>query len=238
MNLDTIKLVKRTLGHDADHKGSAGDGEEFEADGKNWLIFEDERDAYNYAVEVTKDMLEDDPKAFTELLLEHATLPEWRRNDFAGDDADSETENMSDDKAIENAGMTEKKIEMEAAIEDADALLADLYDTDDPLQDTVDELKEKIKEAQKELERLSARARDKLYVIERDRVYDELSDPVKYLGNRWYDNEALLAILDINWEDAATAMVDDSDVSRILDRTETEIVDEHTGTIFVAYVRK
>jgi hypothetical protein len=33
-------------------------------------------------------------------------------------------------------------------------------------------------------------------------------------------------------------MVDDSDVSRILDRTETEIVDEHTGTIFVAYVRK
>jgi len=164
---------------------------------EEYIGFKDNDDAEEYAIEVVKQDLEEEPEIFSQDWLQsHVTITPTDKRILASEEADSVLESMSDDDILSESGYDSKKEELEeeySELEDEISELeeeADELEEDDEDEDAANEAAEKrdeilgkesrMQEIQEELDGLVDEAREELSSSKAEEIESELDDPVQY----------------------------------------------------------
>jgi hypothetical protein len=210
--------------------GSRADNGESE-----WIVFETQDEAEKYAIERVEEDLENEPELFNQdFLQQHLFITETDRRIIANEEADSYTETLDDDRAIEEADMEDEKDELEEAV-------AEMEKDED--EDNSAKIENKLKELQKKLDNLGADAKEKIQGQMSERIYKDLEDPIQYFikDTRMYSSiEELMKtnFISIDIHAAAIEAVGIDGVAHFLDSydgSDEDIEDPETGKTYIAY---
>lgn len=161
-----------------------------EADGAEYVVFDNWEDAEYYAKKRVEDDLYNEPSLFSEdFLMHHIYISDMDKRIMASEDADAQVENMSDEEVVERAGLDSEYSEAE----DAD-------DTD-------------------EMESIVARARENVSEEIAGSLEVEYDDPINYFqSNFGYSIEGILALpfIQIDYADAARDVIVSSGAEMVL----------------------
>jgi len=145
--------------------------------GEEWYIFDSFEDAEREAIEQVRQDVENEPEIFSEGFLDdHITISETDRNIIAGEEADNQTEGLSDQLRDELIGDIESQFEDEIEKNPKKFGLTDkdVEDKSDEYTDVFD--KEVDEELEKQIDEKVEQKRDELV----DEIRDKLKNPIDY----------------------------------------------------------
>lgn len=194
-----------------------------EAGREEWVGYESESDAERAAVEYVKDQLESEPELFNQSFLEgHIYMSKTDCRVYAGDDADSYIDGITDDpeRVVEEAGNLDEYESLQEELEELESLDESTDEVESQIETLVSESEEKI--------------REEIY----ERVYEALDDdPAAYFIDEQgiYSNISELIdnnLVSINTREAAEDAVRQDGMGHFLSGYDGDSVYSVSGTVW------
>lgn len=196
-------------------KGSNGERE--------WTVFKNEDEARSAAKAQVKQDLENEPGIFTQSWLQKfITISDTDKRIIAGEEADSQIEDMDDKELLKEAGMDEEWNDLQVKMDE-------LFESDsEDVEGKLDGIREKQDE-------LVEKAKDSLRSSKSDQIQDALEDPVEYFVEQQgiYSREDLMkqSFIQIDIDKAAEDAIDTDGVSHFLDRYDGSELELPSGAL-------
>jgi hypothetical protein len=230
---------KEGRGYRVESDGGRGDSGESE-----WVVFKNDRDAEEYAVEYVEEMIDQDPGSFNpESLARFITIPD--ASTIAKMDADNYWNDMRDDEVLERTDNDDAWQELDEEWDTAEERIDEIQEEieeeehgsagESVLEDEEKHLQDRQKQIDKEKAQLVDTAREEGAEEHAEDMERRINDdPVEWLSEMGYDDMG--KILDLNFvrvdtARAAQSFVDDDGVAHYLDRVDSYETDLNSGAV-------